>query len=226
MRNFFTYKYSNLYPLIAIVGGLTIVIFSLVYANDVRCSYFLIASYLIMFLFINYKTCLKSLIYLTIIGGLFFLIAYLVSNRLDQGLSMINRVAAFTVGMIPGVSLGTDRLARNMSQIRAPRSLTIGMLIVFSFMPTLLNESRRVKEGMKARGSFTVLNPKILYRAFLIPFITRIVDISDTLSLSIETKGFDLHNKNYSLYKKEYIRFSDILFLLLIVLGIILVIIL
>lgn len=226
MRNFFTYKYSNLYPLIAIVGGLTIVIFSLVYANDVRCSYFLIAAYLIMFLFINYKTCLKSLIYLTIIGGLFFLIAYLVSNRLDQGLSMINRVAAFTVGMIPGVSLGTDRLARNMSQIRAPRSLTIGMLIVFSFMPTLLNESRRVKEGMKARGSFTVLNPKILYRAFLIPFITRIVDISDTLSLSIETRGFDLHNKNYSLYKKEYIRFSDILFLLLIVLGIILVIIL
>ncbi len=226
MRNFFTYKYSNLYPLIAIVGGLTIVIFSLVYANDVRCSYFLIAAYLIMFLFINYKTCLKSLIYLTIIGGLFFLIAYLVSNRLDQGLSMINRVAAFTVGMIPGVSLGTDRLARNLSQIRAPRSLTIGMLIVFSFMPTLLNESRRVKEGMKARGSFTVLNPKILYRAFLIPFITRIVDISDTLSLSIETRGFDLHNKNYSLYKKEYIRFSDILFLLLIVLGIILVIIL
>lgn len=226
MRNFFTYKYSNLYPLIAIVGGLTIVIFSLVYANDVRCSYFLIAAYLIMFLFINYKTCLKSLIYLTIIGGLFFLIAYLVSNRLDQGLSMINRVAAFTVGMIPGVSLGTDRLARNMSQIRAPRSLTIGMLIVFSFMPTLLNKSRRVKEGMKARGSFTVLNPKILYRAFLIPFITRIVDISDTLSLSIETRGFDLHNKNYSLYKKEYIRFSDILFLLLIVLGIILVIIL
>ena len=226
MRNFFTYKYSNLYPLIAIVGGLTIVIFSLVYANDVRCSYFLIAAYLIMFLFINYKTCLKRLIYLTIIGGLFFLIAYLVSNRLDQGLSMINRVAAFTVGMIPGVSLGTDRLARNLSQIRAPRSLTIGMLIVFSFMPTLLNESRRVKEGMKARGSFTVLNPKILYRAFLIPFITRIVDISDTLSLSIETRGFDLHNKNYSLYKKEYIRFSDILFLLLIVLGIILVIIL
>ena len=226
MRNFFTYKYSNLYPLIAIVGGLTIVFFSLVYANDVRCSYFLIAAYLIMFLFINYKTCLKSLIYLTIIGGLFFLIAYLVSNRLDQGLSMINRVAAFTVGMIPGVSLGTDRLARNLSQIRAPRSLTIGMLIVFSFMPTLLNESRRVKEGMKARGSFTVLNPKILYRAFLIPFITRIVDISDTLSLSIETRGFDLHNKNYSLYKKEYIRFSDILFLLLIVLGIILVIIL
>ena len=226
MKNFFSYKYSSLYPLIAIVGGLTIVIFTLVFANDVKCTYFLITVYLMKFLFIDYKVCLKSLIYLIIIGGLFFLIAYLVSNRLDQGMSMLNRVAAFSVGMIPGVSLGPDRLARNLAQIRAPRSLTIGMLIVFSFMPTLLNESRRVKEGMKARGSFTVLNPKILYRAFLIPFITRIVDISDTLSLSIETRGFDLHNKNYSVYKKEYIRFFDILFILLIVLGIILAVIL
>ena len=66
----------------------------------------------------------------------------------------------------------------------------------------------------------------VFYRAFLIPFITRIVDISDTLSLSIETRGFDLKSKNYTVYKKEYLTFFDILFFLLVVSLIVVVVIL
>ena len=139
---------------------------------------------------------------------------------------MVNRIASFTVGMLSGMSLWAERLTRNLSQIRMPRGMVIGLLIVFSFMPTLTEEIKRIKEAMKTRGSYNILNPKVLYRAFLIPFITRIVDISDTLSLSIETRGFDLKSKNYTVYRKEYLTIYDILFLLLIIAIILLVIIL
>ena len=226
MKQFISFKYSSLYPLIALIGGLIIVIFSLIYANNIKCSYFLIGAYLLIFCFINYKTCLKSLIYFGILGGIFFLITYLISNSVTQGIYMLNRIGAFIVGMLPGISVGADRLTRNLSQIKAPRSLTLGMLIVFSFMPILKEESKRVREGMKARGSYSLFNPRIFYRAFLIPFITQVVDISDTLSLSIETRAFDLHDKNYSVYKKEYLRFANLLFILIIILGVVLTVIL
>lgn len=42
----------------------------------------------------------------------------------------------------------------------------------------------------------------------------RIVNISDTLSLSVETRGFSLEKMPYTVYKKEIITVSDILFVL------------
>lgn len=226
MKSFFRYQYNKIYPLLAIILGLTIVIFGLVFAQTYSCSYFLIGVYVLCFFFIDYKKCLKVLPFFIVLGGLFFLFTYLSSKRIDQSVFMVNRIGAFIVGMLPGMSIGAERLARNLSQLHAPRSLVIGMQIAFSFMPTLVNEIQRVKEAMKTRGSYTLLNPKVLYRAFLIPFITRIVDISDTLSLSIETRGFDLKSKNYTVYKKEYLTFFDILFFLLVVSLIVVVVIL
>ena len=46
------------------------------------------------------------------------------------------------------------------------------------------------------------MNPKIFYRAFLVPFVMRLVNISDTLSLSVETRGFSLEKVPYTVYKK------------------------
>ena len=87
------------------------------------------------------------------------------------------------------------------------------MLIVMSFTPVLKSEERRVREAMKTRGAGSVMNPKIMYRAFLIPMVTRIVDISDTLALSIETRGFVLDGSAYTVYKKEPICMSDAVYI-------------
>lgn len=221
---FLRYKYNNLYPVFAIFSGLLICIFALVYANHIECLYFLISVYLFSFFFIDYKKCIKVLLFSFVLGAIFFVVAFLVSGVYEQGVFMVNRILAFSIGMLPGFSIGAERLARNLSSLRAPRSLTIGMLIAFSFMPILAKEVKRVKEAMKTRGSFNFLNPKIIYRAFLIPFITRIVDISDTLSLSIETRGFSLEDKNYTVYKKEHLRIYDFIYFAGIVLTMVLVI--
>ena len=72
---------------------------------------------------------------------------------------------------------------------------------------------------MKTRGAGSILNPKIFYRAFLVPFVMRLVNISDTLSLSVETRGFSLEKVPYTVYKKEKICISDIIFILGLVAG-------
>ena len=72
---------------------------------------------------------------------------------------------------------------------------------------------------MKTRGAGSILSPKIFYRAFLVPFVMRLVNISDTLSLSVETRGFSLEKAQYTVYKKERIYLSDIVFILGLIAG-------
>jgi energy-coupling factor transporter transmembrane protein EcfT len=79
---------------------------------------------------------------------------------------------------------------------------------------------------MKTRGAGSLLNPKVLYRAFLVPLVMRLVGISDTLSLSVETRGFTLGKVKYSVYKREVVALSDIIFLLAIIAGGVLVVVL
>ena len=93
------------------------------------------------------------------------------------------------------------------------------MLIAMSFVPMLKNEIARVREAMKTRGAGSVLNPQILYRAFLVPLVMRLVNISDTLALSVETRGFTLGKAPYTIYKREYFVASDLLFVLGISVG-------
>ena len=110
------------------------------------------------------------------------------------------------------MSCSPVRMTRSLSQIRTPRSVTLGMLIAMSFVPMLKGEIRRVREAMKTRGAGSLLNPKILYRAFMVPFVMRLVNISDTLALSVETRGFALGKAPYTIYKRESLALSDVLF--------------
>ena len=127
---------------------------------------------------------------------------------------MINRFGAVFLAVALGMSVEPADMTRNLSTLKAPRGITLGMLIATSFPPVLGAETRRVREAMKTRGAGSVLNPKILYRAFLVPFVMRIVNISDTLSLSVETRGFSLEKTPYTVYKKEIVCLSDVLFVL------------
>jgi len=87
------------------------------------------------------------------------------------------------------------------------------MLIAMSFVPMLKVEIGRVREAMKTRGAGSLFNPRILYRAFLVPLVMRLVNISDTLALSVETRGFALGKVKYTIYKKNIIVLSDVLYL-------------
>ena len=220
-------KGIKLYPLFAVLGALFIIIFGLVTARNQNLCWYLLGVFVWLCIFGCYKGCLKMLPAFIIFGGAFAAIAYAsAGGDLPAAISMLNRFGALFLGVAASMSVEAVRMTRVLSQIHTPRAITLGMLISMSFVPMLRGEVRRMREAMKTRGAGSVLNPKILYRAFLVPFVMRLVNISDTLALSVETRGFTLGGSPYTVYKKQYPAVLDVLFILGIVAGAVLVVVL
>jgi energy-coupling factor transport system permease protein len=217
--SFFQYK-SKLYPLVALAAAIILIVFGLVTARTLACSYFLLGVYVWLFLFGCGKRCLRMLPAFVLVGGLFGVIAYFAyGSDLSAAVAMVNRFAALFLAAIIGSSVEAVSITRSLSELHTPRCITLGMLIATSFVPVLTQEIKRVREAMQTRGAGSVLNPKVLYRAFLVPLVMRLVGISDTLSLSVETRGFTLGRAKYTVYKRERVVLSDIVFLLAIAGG-------
>lgn len=220
------YRYGSINPVIALLSGTTVLTVGLITAKSVLCSYFLAAVFVWFVVFGLGKVCLRVLPLFVIVGGVFALIAYYASQQVDAAVTMLNRFAAIFWALVPGMSTETVRLTRNLSQLHVPRAVTLGMLIATSFLPLLRLEIKRVREAMKTHGAGSILNPRIFYRAFLVPLVMRLVNISDTLALSVETRGFALKNSTYTVYKKEKVYVADILYLLGIVAASVLLVVL
>lgn len=215
---FFAFR-AKLYPLFAIVYGLFVAIFGLIYCRSLNCTYFLLGCYALFFVTGSWKACLKAIPGFVLVAGAFFLIFYYGKGSLESALAMSNRIAALFLGVIPGMSVEPIRFTRSLNQLHTPRFVALGMLIALSFVPLLGSESRRVREAMRTRGASSILNPKVFYRAFLFPFFLRIISLSDTLSLSIETRGFSLEKGKTSVFREEYPSLTDLFAGLLLIAG-------
>lgn len=211
---FFGYK-KHRYPLIAVVAALFLIVFGLVTAKSVSCTYYLLGVYVWLFLFGCHRSCLRILPALLIVGGSFASIAFFAYGKsVEAAMSMANRFGAIFLAAAIGMSVEYAAMTRALSQVHVPRSVTLGMLIATSFVPVLRAEIRRVREAMRTRGAGSAWNPGIFYRAFLVPLVMRLVGISDTLALSVETRAFALGKVKYTVYKKETVALSDVIFLL------------
>ena len=223
---FFRFK-TKLYPLIAITASLFVIIFGLVAARNENLCWYLLGVLAWLCIFGCFKGVLKILPAFVVFGGAFAGIAYAsAGGDFQAALSMLNRFGALFLGVALSMSIAAVRMTRSLSQVHTPRSVTLGMLIAMSFVPRLRGEIKRVREAMKTRGAGSILNPKILYRAFLVPFVMRLVNISDTLALSVETRGFALGKVRYTIYKKESLAISDIVYVLGLIAGAVLVVVL
>lgn len=223
---FFSFK-QKIYPIFVFLASLFLIVFGLCMARSIKCSYFLAGCFLWLMLFGCRKSCLRVLPVLVLVGGLFATIAYFAYGRdVSAAVAMANRFASVFLAAALGMSVEPADMTRNLSTLRVPRGITLGMLIATSFPSVLSAEIKRVREAMKTRGAGSVLNPKIFYRAFLVPFVMRLVNISDTLSLSVETRGFSLEKTPYTVYKKEIVCISDVLFLLGLAAGAVLTVVL
>ena len=223
---FFRFK-TKLYPLIAITASLFVIIFGLVAARNENLCWYLLGVLAWLCIFGCFKGVLKILPAFIVFGGAFAGIAYAsAGGDFQAALSMLNRFGALFLGVAISMSVAAVRMTRSLSQVHMPRAITLGMLISMSFVPMLKGEIGRVREAMKTRGAGSILNPKILYRAFLVPFVMRLVNISDTLALSVETRGFALGKVRYTIYKKESLAISDIVYVLGLIAGAVLVVVL
>jgi len=215
-----------IYPLIGLLASILIIIFGLITAKNPECIWFLGGMWLLLLVFGYWRACLAVVPVSVVFCAVFAGITYAVSGDINAAYAAVNRILAVCVAVIPGLALPPIVLVRNFSALNLPRMLTLGMMITLTFFPLLGGEVRQVREAMKTRGAGSFFSPKIFYRAFLIPLIMRLVNISDTLALSVETRGFSKDAKNCSVYKTVSLRVVDILFLLLVIAGAVLAVVL
>ena len=210
---FWSFKKKR-YPLFVFLSSLFLIVFGLCMARSVKCSFFLAGCFVWLMLFGCRRRCLRMLPVLIFVGGSFATLAYFAYGKDgNAAMAMANRFASVFLAAALGMSVEPADMTRNLATLKMPRGVTLGMLIATSFPPVLGAEIKRVREAMKTRGAGSVFNPKIFYRAFLVPFVMRLVNISDTLSLSVETRGFSLEKVPYTVYKKEIVCMSDVLFI-------------
>ena len=214
-----------LYPIVSILTALLTLIGALALARSVWGTVFVAAVFVLLCLFGYASTCLKALPILILYVGAFSAIFYLASG--GDGVftwQMANRLAGVGVAVLPGLSMPPVRLTRCLTALGCPRLVTLGMLITTSFVPVLSGEVRQVRAAMRTRGVTSIWNPTAFYRAFLIPLLVRLVNISDTLALSVETRGFVGNAGGYTVYHPIRLAGRDLcfagLFLAVLMLGV------
>lgn len=207
---------NPLYPIFSISAALLIFINALILARSIFGVVFLVAVYLLLCTFGYAKTCLKLIPFLTIYLAIFSAIFYFASNRnLTFTYQMAIRLSGVVIAFIPGVSMPPSALVRCLTQLKFPRLLNLGILITLTFIPILQREINQIRNAMKTRGATSLWRPQVFYRAILIPLIVRLVNISETLTLSVETRGFICNNIKHSVYKAIKIKTRDIIFAVL-----------
>lgn len=208
-----------IYPLIGVFVSVLVIVLGLLTAKKAECLYFLGGIWLLLFIYGYWRACIAVLSVAVIVCGAFAGITYAITKDTAAAYAAANRILAVCVAIVPGLGLSAINLTRNLSQLKVPRIVTLGMLITLNFFPLLKLETAKIREAMKTRGAGSILNPKIFYRAFLIPLVMRLVNISDTLALSVETRGFSTDNTPYTVYRTIALRFADVVFALFAVAG-------
>lgn len=209
----------TIYPLVSVLSAVLILVVGLITAKTAACTWFLAGVWLLFFAFGYWRACLAIIPVAVAMCAVLAGITYAISRDMNATYAAVNRILAVCVGVIPGLAMPPVILVRNLSGLHIPRMLTLGMMITLNFFPLLGAEVRQVREAMRTRGAGGWFSPRILYRAFLIPLIMRLVNISDTLALSVETRGFTRAGHDYTVYKAVKLRPWDVLFMALVVFG-------
>lgn len=203
------YAKQPVYPLLSFIASTMIFFFGLFISKEMSIVYFLALLALLYFIFGYGKALLRSLPIFIIIGGIVGGGAALTGGYL-VGVQTFGRVLLLAFASVVMVALPPVLLTRNLVQLRFPRILTLGMLITVRFVPLLMEESKHIREAMKSRGAS--INLRCLYRAFLLPFIMRIISMSDIMSVSLETRGFSLTEHRNTLYNPVFFKKRDAAF--------------
>jgi energy-coupling factor transport system permease protein len=209
------YVKKPIYPLISLISGLLLFCVGLLVSKKLTLIYLLIAMTILYILFGYTKILLKAIPLFLVIGSIVGIGAALTSSSYMVGIQTLGRILLLAYASIIMVALPPVNLTRNFIALGLPRILTLGMLVTIRFVPILISEIKQISEAMKTRGAkVSILNLSYLYRAFLVPFLMRIISMSDIMAISIETRGFVLSDKSKVVYKQVKLTKRDIAYAL------------
>ena len=129
----------------------------------------------------------------------------------ESGLMIATRVLAFAgLGMAFSFTTPSKDFVYSLEQqCRMPSQFAYGVLAAFHLAPIMPHEYKKTKYAFAARGqNHFPLSPKIL-----IPFVIKSVRWSESLSIAMESKGFDQEAKRTCLRVMQ-VRWFDYAFTL------------
>ena len=201
---------NPIYPLLALASSVLVLVIGLIIVRQAYFPWLLLALCILYAAFGFIRPLLRSLLFLIPVSLVFALTSLLFQRQLMIAIQMGGRIMLAGLTALPVLATPQIYLTRNLTQLRFPRQITLGMLIAIRFVPVLADEVRQVKAAMKTRGaSASLLNLSCLYRAFIIPLMMRLIGISDTMAMSLETRGFRLDQADASQYKPVVFSWRD-----------------
>ena len=202
------------YPLISFSVSVIVLIFGMLFSKNLLAFAFATAIFVLYSAFGLFKSTWKMTVAMAICGLIIGGLSFLTNRSLDAFWQTLLRMILLGLCAVPMVSTSPCDLTRCLAKLKCPRVITLGMLVTLKFIPVLVGEIKQIWEAMKVRGAnMNWYRPSCIYRAFIIPLVMRIIGISDTLSLSLETRAFTLDDSTSSVYKVIKIKARDFVFL-------------
>ena len=162
---------------------------------------------------LRFHEVLGAAVMMGLFGVLTGVLSCLTAGSFDSFFETLGRCLLLGVAAAPMLSIPAAQMTRCLRQMKCPGAITLGILVTIRFIPVLLSEVRQISEAMKTRGVRTAwYRPGTVYRAFFIPLTMRVINISDSLSLSLETRGFAIENKEAAVFRPVRFRLRDALF--------------
>lgn len=126
------------------------------------------------------------------------------------GVTILKLVPIAMIGIWILRTTHMDDLMVSLQRLRVPQAVTIPLVVMFRYIPTLRIEYRMIRNTMDIRGiSDTVwkqiIHPISTFEYILIPLLMRCLKVTDELAASGTTRGLELEEKRYAL---NTIRFS------------------
>lgn len=180
--------------------------------NEATSMYVFLGSLLVLFVLAGYGRVIWKVFRLLLpIGLVVAALAHFLGDSIQGSLMTLGRIGLVGFTNVLVITIHPTRLSRALSQVGCPRLIALALLVTVRFVPVLKGEMDRIREAMTVRGvDFRWTNLQHAYRASVLPLIVRLINISDMLALSVETRGFSLEARG-TVYKPVPLHCKDVL---------------
>ena len=204
-------RYSSNYPIFGFLSSIIVFSIGQWIAKD-SLVYYYIGIVLLTYLLFGYGAQLKKY-------GPFIILLSLVmalTSMLLGGnyIRTWTRVVVFGLASIPSLGINPADLFRVLLKTGINAMIPIGVMVTMRSTTKMKDEMEKILKGRKLRGARGIRG---LVRSIMIPALIRIFSISDTMAISMETRGLNVKNKS-SIYRVVVPGVKDYIYILSVVL--------
>ena len=216
-NNINQYQLSDKINPLTIVGVILLLSVILTVGNQLQYLISLIFVLVLLLLF-SPKKAFRTMCSLSVVWGIVHLLKPYLGNVLIGSIyTMLLIVLKFSPLFILGrvlSSYSSSHLMAAFRKVGIGGSIGIGITVFFRFIPEISIRMKEINNGMKIRGfRASIFKPLKTFELYFVPLMYKCIDISDTLTCSIISKGIEYDGKKTSFHEVK-ITFIDIAMLM------------